>query len=99
MTRQTRYCDGVERRDFLRLGLFGLGLTLPALLERQAQAAENGGSPKDVSLIFLFLHGGLSSAEKVQPPARMPGIASIGGDHDEVAPVPDRDQGSGHLAL
>src|SRR5438270_3488384 len=63
MTRQTRYCDGVERRDFLRLGLFGLGLTLPALLERQAQAAENGGSPKDVSLIFLFLHGGLSTID------------------------------------
>ena len=32
-----RFCDGIRRRDFLRVGsagLFGLGLTLPRLLER-----------------------------------------------------------------
>ena len=35
------FCDGLTRRDFLRLGtagLFGLGLTLPRLLELQAAA-------------------------------------------------------------
>jgi hypothetical protein len=66
MTRTTRYCDGIERRDFLRLGtagLFGLGLTLPGLLERQARAAAAGKATKDVSLIFLFLHGGLSTID------------------------------------
>ena len=36
-----QFCDGVGRRDFLRLGtagLFGMGLTLPGLLRAQALA-------------------------------------------------------------
>jgi uncharacterized protein (DUF1501 family) len=60
---QRNFCDGLQRRDFLRLGaasVFGLGLTLPELLARQAHAAEQGKTSKDVSLIFLFLHGGMS---------------------------------------
>src|SRR5947209_12598006 len=63
MSRSAAFCDGIARRDFLRVvaaGVFGLGLTLPELLARQAQAAEAGKPTKDVSLIFLFLHGGLS---------------------------------------
>jgi hypothetical protein len=60
------FCDGVARRDFLRLGtfgLFGMGLTLPELLARQARAAEQGRPTRDVALIFLFLHGGLSTID------------------------------------
>jgi uncharacterized protein (DUF1501 family) len=60
------FCDGVARRDFLRLGaagIFGLGVTLPELLARRAAASDRGGSPRDVSLIFLFLHGGLSTID------------------------------------
>jgi uncharacterized protein (DUF1501 family) len=60
------FCDGIARRDFLRLGtasVFGLGLTLPNILARQARAAEAGRTPRDVSLIFLFLHGGLSTID------------------------------------
>jgi uncharacterized protein (DUF1501 family) len=61
---QRAFCDGLARRDFLRVGTASLfGLTLPALLERQARAADKGLSPKDVSLIFLFLHGGLSTID------------------------------------
>ncbi len=63
MSRSTTFCDGVARRDFLRLGaagVFGLGLTLPELLAREARAGEAGKPTKDVSLIFLFLHGGIS---------------------------------------
>ena len=66
MSRSARFCDGVARRDFLRLGtagVFGLGLTLPELLARQARAAEAGKPTKDVSLIFLFLHGGMSTID------------------------------------
>ncbi len=57
------FCDGRTRRDFLRLGtasVLGLGLTLPDILARQARAREQGKTSKDVSLIFLFLHGGMS---------------------------------------
>src|SRR5438105_10162331 len=60
------FCDGLSRRDFLQLGsagLFGMGLTLPAILEGRAQAASQGRRTRDVSLIFLFLHGGLSTID------------------------------------
>jgi uncharacterized protein (DUF1501 family) len=78
MTRTTNYCDGIERRDFLRLGTAGLfGLTLPRLLQLQARAAEQGKSTKEVSLIFVFLHGGLSTMDtwdlKPEAPAEFRG--------------------------
>jgi hypothetical protein len=66
LVRNSRFCDGLARRDFLRLGaagLFGMGLTLPDLLQRQALAADQGTPTRDVSLIFLFLHGGLSTID------------------------------------
>src|SRR5215472_2603899 len=64
MTHARKFCDGVTRRDALRLGTAGLfGLTLPRLLEAEARATQHGGSPRDVSLIFLFLHGGLSTID------------------------------------
>jgi len=57
------FCDGQTRRDFLRVGsagLFGMGFGLPQML-----AADRVKSPgtKDVSLIFVFLHGGLSTID------------------------------------
>jgi uncharacterized protein (DUF1501 family) len=58
MTRK-RFCDGIHRRDVLRIGtasLFGMSLGLPELLQ-----ASQGR--RDVSMIFLFLHGGLSTID------------------------------------
>src|SRR5665213_2266911 len=66
MRYSAKFCDGLARRDFLRLGsagVFRLGLTLPELLARQARASAAGKPTKDVSLIFLFLHGGLSTID------------------------------------
>jgi uncharacterized protein (DUF1501 family) len=66
MARRDQFCDGVGRRGFLRMGtagLFGLGLSLPELLQKQALASDQGRSPRDVSLIFVFLHGGMSSID------------------------------------
>jgi hypothetical protein len=40
-----------------------MGLTLPAILAGQARAEERGAARKDASLIFLFLHGGLSTID------------------------------------
>ncbi|MDR3636457.1 MAG: DUF1501 domain-containing protein [Isosphaeraceae bacterium] len=57
------FCDGIARRDLLRLGmagLFGMGLNLPRLL---AASARGGGEARDVSLIFVFLHGGMSTID------------------------------------
>src|SRR5690242_5812104 len=55
----TRFCDGITRRDAIRVGtaaLFGSAVGLPQLL----RASEEAAPKKDVSLIFLFLHGGQS---------------------------------------
>jgi uncharacterized protein (DUF1501 family) len=60
----TPFCDGVTRRDALRVGtaaLFGSALGLPQLL--RAEAARGVAGQKDVSLIFVFLHGGLSTID------------------------------------
>lgn len=56
------HCDGVSRREFLRIGVLGIGgLTLPALLQLQqvrAAPAERRGRAR--SVILLFLSGGPS---------------------------------------
>jgi hypothetical protein len=66
VTDKVQFCDGIPRRDFLRVGtagVFGAGFTLPGLLAQQARAAAKGKKTKDVSLVFLFLHGGLSTMD------------------------------------
>jgi hypothetical protein len=51
-----RLCDGLSRRDVLRVGGAGLiGLTLPGLLRA---VSEQVGKPKAKSLILFFLEGG-----------------------------------------
>lgn len=59
-----RDCDGIRRRDFLKVGaLAGLGLGLPDLL--RAQAA--GGTKRDISCILVWLQGGLSHIDSFDP--------------------------------
>jgi hypothetical protein len=49
-----RYCDGRSRREFLRLGGLAMGgLSLPALLQAEAQARGAGSSHKSVIMIYL----------------------------------------------
>jgi hypothetical protein len=56
-----RHCDGLTRRELLRVGALGVGgLTLPGLLQLQ-QAAAAGATPRRArSVIVLFLSGGPS---------------------------------------
>jgi uncharacterized protein (DUF1501 family) len=61
MRRSRRFCDGSIRRDFLRIGaasLFGASFALPRML-----AAASNRSASDVSLIYLYLKGGLSTID------------------------------------
>lgn len=62
-----KFCDGIERRDFLRIGgfsTFGLSFGLPELLALENDsAAADKDSPSDISVIYLFLVGGLSTID------------------------------------
>ncbi|HEV3120866.1 MAG TPA: DUF1501 domain-containing protein [Isosphaeraceae bacterium] len=66
MKHQTPYCDGIVRRDLLRMGVasvFGFGFSLPELLAARAAAADRGSANRDVSLIIVFLKGGPSTID------------------------------------
>jgi hypothetical protein len=54
-----RLCDGISRRNFLKIGAFGTGLTLADMLRQRAMA---GTSTKKAakSVIMVFLSGGPS---------------------------------------
>ncbi|MFT7642418.1 MAG: hypothetical protein ACI9G1_004175 [Pirellulaceae bacterium] len=55
-SRQQKYCDGVSRRDMLRIGGMGLGaLSLPQLLQLESQAA---AGRRQKSVIMIYLCGG-----------------------------------------
>jgi Protein of unknown function (DUF1501) len=73
--RQSPLCDGISRRNFLKIGALGLGgLTLPQLLEAEAVSGL-GCSHKAV--IMIFLPGGPSHQDifdlKVEAPSEIRG--------------------------
>ena len=54
-----RFCDGITRRNFLKVGAFGAGLTLADMLRTRA-AASQPVKPSRKSAIMIFLPGGPS---------------------------------------
>jgi hypothetical protein len=57
--RRRQFCDGVSRRDFLRVGALSVGgLSMADVLRARAQAA--AGPAQGKSVIMVFLHGGPS---------------------------------------
>ena len=83
-----RDCEGVSRRDFLRIGALGLGgLTLPNLMQARAQASEAGSFVRNKSVVFLFLHGGPSQYETWDPKMTAPdNIRSFTGEVQTALP-------------
>src|SRR5881398_2890826 len=59
-----RFCDGISRRNFLKIGAFGAGLTLADMLRlRAGAAAVPAGQPQPTrpkSAIMIYLPGGPS---------------------------------------
>jgi len=54
--KETRFCDGFTRRNFLKIGALGMGgLGLPQLLEAQAQS---GSQSSQKAVIMVYLQGG-----------------------------------------
>lgn len=79
------YCDGVSRRSALTVGMAaapGLSLGLQTLLASQA-AAESSRSRDDVSLIVLFLKGGLSTIDTLDMKPAAP--IEFRGEFDPIA--------------
>src|SRR4028118_1432501 len=66
---KARLCDGITRRDFVRIGAIGtMGFGLPQLLAAEAQAKEMAkaagkGSPPEKSSILFLLMGGQSQLD------------------------------------
>jgi hypothetical protein len=56
-----RYCDGMNRRSFLQLGVAGLATVgLPQVLRAREESADRDGSRKDTAVILIWLDGGPS---------------------------------------
>src|SRR5256885_4543807 len=78
-----RFCDGISRRNFLKIGALGLGgLSLPQLLQAEAQS---GVRRSHKAVIMIFLPGGPSHQDifdlKMDAPAEIRG---------EFKPIPTR---------
>lgn len=63
-----RNCQGVQRREFLRVGaLGGLGLSLPHLIAQRQAAAREGRTTRDVNCILIWTRGGTSHHDTLDP--------------------------------
>src|SRR5437879_3534158 len=61
-----RTCDGMTRRDFIKVGSLGIaGLTLPDLLEMRSAAGD--AAPKAKAAILIWLGGGPSHLDTFDP--------------------------------
>lgn len=68
----TRTCDGVTRRDFLRVGTLGaIGFTLPQLLALKSQGAMDKGKDER-SCIMIFNLGAPSQIDLFDPKPNQP---------------------------
>src|SRR4051794_31928320 len=68
-----RHCQGLSRREFLRVGSLALGgLSLPGLLASRAQAAAARKVFQDRSVVLLFLVGGPPQIETFDPKTNVP---------------------------
>ncbi|MDA1251060.1 MAG: DUF1501 domain-containing protein [Planctomycetota bacterium] len=71
--RPDKTCQGLARREFLRVGTLGFGgLSLASLLRTQAEAALPPNVVRPKSVVLLFLQGGPSHIEFFDPKMTAP---------------------------
>src|SRR4051812_14978169 len=79
-----RLCDGISRRDALRVGSLAVGgVTLAGLLERKAIAARRGETVPDTAVIQIFCGGGPSHLDMYDLKPNAP--AEVRGEFQEIA--------------
>ena len=73
----SRFCDGLSRRSFLKIGAFGAGLTLAEMLRAKSLAATAGKGSANKAAIMIYLPGGPSHMDmydlKPEAPAEFRG--------------------------
>jgi hypothetical protein len=83
--RSNRYCDGVSRRSFLKIGALGLGATTLSLADVFRAEGRSGTSSQHKAVINIFLGGGPPHQDmweiKTEAPAEIRG---------EFKPIPTR---------
>ncbi|HZP80792.1 MAG TPA: DUF1501 domain-containing protein, partial [Chthonomonadaceae bacterium] len=69
-----RDCDGITRRDFIRVGaLTTFGLTMPGLLQAASAAEKKAPAAKrDIACILLWMGGGPSHIDTFDPKPEAP---------------------------
>jgi hypothetical protein len=103
--RSHRDCDGIDRRELLKIGALCSGaLTLPNLLAARAAAKAAGQPVKDTAVVWVWLAGGPTHVETFDPHMRapveyrsttgevktkLPGV-TIGGTFPQIAGVADK---------
>jgi Protein of unknown function (DUF1501) len=66
-------CDGVTRRDFVKIGALGMSaLGLPGLLRARDDARHKGQPTKNTSVVWLWLGGGPTHIETFDPKMSAP---------------------------
>ncbi len=74
-SKSTRQCNGLSRRDALKVGTLGaFGLSLPTILQAEAQATtrDDRRQPRAKSVILVYLGGGLSHHDSFDPKPNAP---------------------------
>ena len=74
-----KYCDGLSRRNFVQIGLAGMGsVGLPQILKAKEESTTLGTQRKDTSVILIWLDGGPGHLDmydmKPEAPAEVRGI-------------------------
>jgi hypothetical protein len=98
-----RTCDGVSRRDFVKIGSLGMGgLALSDLMRGRAQAG--GSQSKPTSVVWLWLSGGATHVETFDPKpdapvefrsttgsvkTKLPGV-ELGGTFEKLGQIADK---------
>jgi len=79
------YCDGVSRRNFLKIGALGLGgLGLPELLRAEAASGVRSSGNQHKAVMMIFLPGGPSHQDMFD--LKLDASTEIRG---EFKPIPD----------